>query len=1421
MDVIVKSFIKIHDGNREIMECAWKTWDDWNMKGMNKSIIDEILYEFEFLGTVSKTVVKFGIKGLALAAPIALAMVTAIPILIGATLEIIKGSALIQKVYSKTNIDREKFDELREDVVKVLKVLTVVAGMAFAASLLGAASVKKFINFGITVSAATASGLTVLLAGKALLWTQEKLKLDSTKVEPLVKDIIAIIGALALVVGAIMAADALVPKDIVDKLINFGITVSAATASGLTVLLAGKALLWTQEKLKLDSTKVEPLVKDIIAIIGALALVVGAIMAADALVPKDIVDKLINFGITVSAATAVGIAILLAGKALFWLQDKLKIEASNIEPLLKAMGAALVAITTIVAAVLALESIAPSDIVSKLIDFAIQTGVATLVSSTLIGFIWVVNKGIEKVGVTPEKCLAIGKALGSVVALVSSIAAGSAGSAKLINALGGVANIALYFIMAELVKLLVGRLIKIIELVDKLPNSKTLAKKSGKMLQLMVFIGAVTLVAAATAIAGAFALPAILASPFVLLFLMVLPAVIKMLKFAIKSLDKHKFNPKSKKSIVTAAMIIGSLAAIELSILAVGILALPTIICAPIVLIMMLTFILMFWVMRKMLRIVDSLIGFNVTKGLASAALLLLGLIAIELLVLLVALAAPAVIKSTLSVLLVFGAIILILAAAALLGYGVLLVQPLLIAAAYAIVITVAVMTIIVLSVFLMALMLEKLQMISIDRDAVKENVKIIIACVWDIVAMVFNDESVNPKKNSFWDSLLGMTGMVLSALAASVILVMSVVSVFCILLIAGLLRILQIIELDPDRITTNVDLVLGTARKIIDKLFGDPEATATEDKNANNTEAVVKHSGDGILITIVKAICAIAFLALTVFSVLCILLIASMLRVLQEIELDPDKINRNIELVLGTARSIIDILFNNDIQTKDENPPGFWETLLRKFAAPIVDVIQAIMSVAYLAMIMVSIFLIMGIAGQLKLLEKIELDPELITQKVNAIMDSARACIAAINKKDDTKSESGKSWIRKLLDLIGLGDFVEAIMNIGYLALIYASIGLVGNIAERLEQFSKFNISKETTLNKVSTIIDTANAVVLKIKATKNDDAKDAAKSITKYAEKVLKSLDIVQQVAAKLDKIGQFNQSNLSTSKANIESIFNSLIATYNNTKLLPSDVDKYMQRSTMTIGYAIEYCKRISNLHDVARNLDESELNATKSKVSTGISIMSEIIALMDEIKPTMQGNRVRNNCDLMDKISQTVGSFVQVDDKDVKNSKNITENYIKFFKQVDSMDIKKLQHTDWLMRSWASISRDLKGNFEGLAKTINQHIMPMLDKVNETLEKTTKAQQDIIDALSKPVDINMGGTDSPSIDTPDETTPPGGATQPGGTTPGKSDPGPETANKKSQNSTGAGTTKAPRLQGAGNMTVDFNKTYRVKFADFKDA
>ena len=167
----------------------------------------------------------------------------------------------------------------------------------------------------------------------------------------------------------------------------------------------------------------------------------------------------------------------------------------------------------------------------------------------------------------------------------------------------------------------------------------------------------------------------------------------------------------------------------------------------------------------------------------------------------------------------------------------------------------------------------------------------------------------------------------------------------------------IQLLNLNPDKVMKNVNLVLNTTILIVDTLFGSPERDSKE-SNKSWLGSLLEWLG-GTFVTIIKAIFAVAFLAVMVAAIALILVLATMLRLLQVLDLDANTIHNNVDIVITTAVFVVDALFNRDTADCNASDKPWIVSLIEKLASGIVFIAQAIMAVQFLAIAIGAILLI------------------------------------------------------------------------------------------------------------------------------------------------------------------------------------------------------------------------------------------------------------------------------------------------------------------------------------------------------------------------------------------------------------------------------------------------------------------------------
>lgn len=684
--------------------------------------------------------------------------------------------------------------------------------------------------------------------------------------------------------------------------------------------------------------------------------------------------------------------------------------------------------------------------------------------------------------------------------------------------------------------------------------------------------------------------------------------------------------------------------------------------------------------------------------------------------------------------------------------------------------------------------LLRGLQEIDLDAEAILGIVETVFDTADKIIARVMApaDDSTKPSRGVFGTIIAFFSeplAKIVDALMAIAYLGLIFLAVSVIKGIATSLNEIQKIELDAGTIDQKIDTIFKCAAHAMNKVYSASSMMPKPPKKKGLFRAIVGFFSPG-LGEILDALMEIAKLATVQAAISAIAGIAKSLEEIQNIKIDLNSAYNRLDQIMTMSEKVAERIFGRESKLKLPVPPKEKKSV---FGA-LIDwamggesdedrAIKAAMKrVEGLGVIAAAVGALGTIQENVKKIMDVQLDDFTgAAQKVGEVMDMATAISEKIfgsetkitlpePTEDETMSAlldmGWRYWFRgesAVADAKQQAAMKAAMRRVEALSMITSAVGSLSSIIEGIDKINKYEIPNvDGVKSKVQRIMQASNQIAFVIFNDENTGAVggnaagiksqvEDVKAKVDFAEAgtsgVSKIADAIKNMMDKLNPIAPKLPETETNAKAALNLANNLTFAVQSIDVNGVKDKFKALADSTKA---AANYCEQVNKLIE-ATQFTESQVDETQARVSRGIDALGAIIAQMDAIQPAAGGKTVKQNCNLIDRISSTVGSFVKVEDRDVQNSKNITENYIKFFKQIDSMDLKKLQHTDWLMRSWAAISRDLKGDFEGLAKTINANIMPLLEKVNETMDKATKCQQQIIEELTKPVDIGGGASD----------------------------------------------------------------------------
>ena len=423
----------------------------------------------------------------------------------------------------------------------------------------------------------------------------------------------------------------------------------------------------------------------------------------------------------------------------------------------------------------------------------------------------------------------------------------------------------------------------------------------------------------------------------------------------------------------------------------------------------------------------------------------------------------------------------------------------------------------------------------------------------------------------------------------------------------------------------------------------------------------------------------AMVGLGMIMLTVGMIFVLALMLLVIQSLSLDPDIVKEKVRTVIETAKSVITTLFQKDEEEDNETDKSWIESVLSFLGEGFIMIMQAILAIAFLALSIVTILLVLFLAAELRLLQEIDLKPELVKKNVATVIETAKSVITTLFQKDEEgDKDSNKDWIRDVIEFLGIDKLkfiVDAIMAIGLLALMVVSVLLLVELAKNLEYIQGINLNDTDVISKTNTIINTANLVVKEM--TKPDTTKEHKDE------------------------------------KGILSGILDALI---------PDDLEKMLD-ALKVIGRVGMQFACIYLLKTLAENLvtikEFPDMVGITEKVSTITSTADELIKkILGNEGEKLDFNKSKDRLNTLDRVLTIFKNFSNY--TDVGNAEKLTNNYIRFMDKIDTVDLEKLQTTERLFKNMAEFSESISGNFDKLADALNEKIAPLLEKLDKGIQ-----------------------------------------------------------------------------------------------------
>lgn len=243
-------------------------------------------------------------------------------------------------------------------------------------------------------------------------------------------------------------------------------------------------------------------------------------------------------------------------------------------------------------------------------------------------------------------------------------------------------------------------------------------------------------------------------------------------------------------------------------------------------------------------------------------------------------------------------------------------------------------------------------------------------------------------------------------------------------------------------------------------------------------------------LLAIVAAPAVIGIIAMTLM-VTSILIIAGLLKLLEFVELDHDKIHKNLEKVINLSKYIMTKLFDEEstdtMQEGVDDSSGFIGMLKGLLSAsPLL--IQALASSIFLVFTVISVLSILFIVAMFKLIENIQLDKGKILTNIGIVTSLSKDLIDLLFGGYHTETDKNgrtiikedpdrKKWLGRFFG--GLGLLINTICTSAFLLSTFLSISLLTVIAGELKLVGNIELDKDKILNNIGIIVALSKNII------------------------------------------------------------------------------------------------------------------------------------------------------------------------------------------------------------------------------------------------------------------------------------------------------------------------------------------------------
>lgn len=172
-------------------------------------------------------------------------------------------------------------------------------------------------------------------------------------------------------------------------------------------------------------------------------------------------------------------------------------------------------------------------------------------------------------------------------------------------------------------------------------------------------------------------------------------------------------------------------------------------------------------------------------------------------------------------------------------------------------------------------------------------------------------------------------------------------------------------------------------------------------------------------------------------------------------------------------------------------------------------------------------------------------------------------------------------------------------------------------------------------------------------------------------------------------------------------------------------------YQQYTTEHMGKVESILVQVTGMAEKIVAINKLKINQEKC-VEKVQGIFSTVNALSDLINQNQNADlgseefesKYTTFLDIITNINDSMSDMAKVSSTDVNNQKKLLTNYGDFLTKVNNIDVGKVKTTADMFAQMARFSESVSGDFDNLANSINENLMPVLEELKKVMEQMDK-------------------------------------------------------------------------------------------------